>query len=777
MKLVIAEKPSVAKAIAPVLGAETKKNGYTEGNGFIVSWCFGHLVGLKFPNDYGEKWAGKWSFAQLPMIPDEWLFKINKDCDEQFGILKKLMNDKNVDEVICATDADREGECIFRYVYQMARCRKPVKRLWVSSLEESAIRQALSNMKPMSDYDNLFYAGFSRAKADWLVGMNGSRLFSVRYAAQLNTGRVQTPTLAMIVKRDHDVKNFVKQKYYTVVIDCDSFSAETERIDDESAAEKILEKVKGKPARITDVIKETKTVNPPKLYDLTTLQRDANKQFGYTAKQTLDYLQALYEAKLSTYPRTDSQYLSDDMQQTAADMVKTVYSVFPDFGTVPDSVDVKRCINNKKVTGHHAIIPTSNIAGAELSSLPDGQRNILMLISARLILATADPHKYESVKVNLDCGGVEFTASGKTIMQNGWKAIEEKVKAKLKNKNTDADENDESVENNLSDCVNGKEYAVKAAEKSEHWTSPPKPYTEDTLLSAMEHAGMENYDDDTEKKGLGTPATRAATIEGLVLHGYAERKGKQITATEKGVSLIEVVPNEVKSPKLTADWEMQLQQIERGEFSGDVFMQGITDFVRQLVSTYSERAENAALARRFPVVGVCPKCGGNVYSAPKAYFCEKGKEACGFGLAKTIMDKNISEAQFKKMLEKGSTDEIEGFVSKKTGNKFSAFLVMKEDKSIGIKLPEKVDNPPIGKCPKCGNDITLGKFGFYCKGKCGFFPGKVFGKALTEDQLKTLLSGKQISFASKGKRTVVLPQIEQHEYEGKVSYQWKTAKG
>lgn len=687
MKLVIAEKPSVAKAIAPVLGAVTKKNGYTEGGGYIVSWCFGHLVGLKFPNDYGEKWAGKWSFEQLPMIPDDWLFKINKDCDEQFGILKKLMNDKNVDEIICATDADREGECIFRYVYNMAGCRKPVKRLWVSSLEESAIKDGFAKLKSSSEYDSLFAAGFCRAKADWLVGMNGSRLFSVRYAAQLNTGRVQTPTLALIVKRDHDVKNFVKQKYYTVVIDCERFKAETERIDDESAAEKILEKVKGKPARITDVKRETKTINPPKLYDLTTLQRDANKQFGYTAKQTLDYLQALYEAKLSTYPRTDSQFLSDDMEQTAADMVKTVYSVFPDFGTAPKTIDVKRCINNKKVTGHHAIIPTSNIAGADLSSLPDGQKNILMLISARLILATADPHKYESVKVNLDCGGVGFSSGGKTIMQNGWKAIEEKVKAKLKNKNTDADESDESADNNLSDCANGKEYDVKAAEKSEHWTSPPKPYTEDTLLSAMEHAGMENYDDDTEKKGLGTPATRAAIIEGLVTNGYAERKNKQITATEKGVNLIEVVPTEVKSPKLTADWEMQLQQIERGEFSGEEFMKGIEFFIKELCAKYSSSAANST------------------FSKPTA------------------------------------------------------------------------PADALGKCPKCGNEVKKGKFGFYCTGKCGMFLAKVYGKELTEAQLKNLLSGKQISYTVSGKKTIVLPEWVENNYNGKTNYQWKTQRG
>lgn len=777
MKLVIAEKPSVARAIYPVLGANTKRNGYTEGNGYIVSWCFGHLVGLLYPDDYCDKWKGKWSFSQLPMIPEQWKFKINSKCEEQFGILKKLLNDKNVDEVICATDADREGECIFRYVYNMAKCSKPVSRLWVSSLEESAIRDGFAKLKSSAAYDDLFYAGFSRLKADWLVGFNGSRLFSVRYNSRLNLGRVQTPTLAMIVKRDYDVKNFVKQKYFTVVIDCDRFKAETERIDDEGAADKILEKVKGKLASVTDVKKETKTVNPPKLYDLTTLQRDANKQFGYTAKQTLDYLQALYEAKLSTYPRTDSQFLSDDMEQTAADMVKTVYSVFPDFGTAPETLDVKRCINNKKVTGHHAILPTSNIAGADLKALPDGQNNILMLISSRLILATAEPHKYESVKVKLGCGGVDFTSIGKTIIQNGWKAIEEKVKAKLKNKNTDVDENDENTGNNLSDCANGKEYAVKAAEKSEHWTSPPKPYTEDTLLSAMEHAGMENYDDDTEKKGLGTPATRAAIIEGLVTNGYSERKNKQITATEKGVNLIEVVPTEVKSPKLTADWEMQLQQIEHGEYSAYDFISSIEEFIKEICEKYGSIAENSALSTK--PVGKCPKCGSNVIELPKFYVCEKGKENCGFGLAKMICKKTISENQIKKLLETGSTDEIEGFVSSKTGKKFAASLILKEDKTVAFKMPDysASTSEAIGKCPKCGQDVVKGRFGFHCKGNCGMFLAKVYGKELTEEQLKKLLSGKQISYTVSGKKTIVLPEWVENNYNGKTNYQWKTERG
>lgn len=684
MKLIIAEKPSVARAIAPVLGANTKKDGYTEGNGYIVSWCFGHLVGLYMPNDYCEKWAAKpWNFGMLPMLPDMWKFKVSKDCKEQFNILKKLLNDGNVDEVICATDADREGECIFRYVYNLSGSKKPVKRLWVSSLEESAIKDGFAKLKNGSDYDNLYNAGFCRAKADWLVGMNGSRLFSVRYNSRLNTGRVQTPTLAMIVKRDYDVKNFVKQKYFTVELDCGSFIASSDKIEDESKASELIAKVSGKTAIAAEVKKEVKTVNPPKLYDLTTLQREANKQFGYTAQQTLDYLQALYEGKLSTYPRTDSQYLSDDMEQTARDMVKTVYSVFPEFGAVPQSADIKRCINNKKVTGHHAVIPTANIENTVLSSLPEGQKNILKLISAKLIMAVSEPHKYETVKIKVTCENTDFNANGKTVIENGWKSVEEKVKSVLKSKNTDDEEKDDTK--SLPEITQGNSFENVTADKSEHWTSPPKPFTEDTLLSAMEHAGQDNYDDDTEKKGLGTPATRAGTIEGLVQHGYAERKGKKITATEKGVNLINVVPDEVKSPKLTADWEMQLQQIERGEYSADSFMDNITSFVKE----------------------ICTKYGA--------------------------VDSSVNFG--------GSQSET------------------------------------LGKCPKCGKEIKKGKFGFYCTGKCGMNVAKVYGKELTESQLLKLLSGKEISYTANGKKTIVVPEVVQNNYNGKTYFIWRTKKG
>lgn len=512
--LIIGEKPSVSRAISAVVGASSAHKGYTEGNGYIVSWCVGHLVGLKFPNDYGNSWDQKWSFSQLPMIPDKWQFQVTDSTKAQYNLLKSLMNRDDISEIICATDADREGECIFRYVYNMARCRKLVKRLWVSSLEESAIRKALTTMKPMSAYDNLFNAGYARAKADWLVGMNGSRLFSVRYGGKLNIGRVQTPTLAMIVQRDAEVNGFVKQKYYTADLNCGEFILSSARIDDENTADTLVYGCDGSKVTISSVKREVKTDKAPKLYDLTTLQREANKAFGYTAQQTLDYTQSLYEGKLVTYPRTDSQYLSDDMAQTALDVAKLCDTYFG-FGIL-HTPDISKVINNAKVSGHHAIIPTSGIATADLSSLPSGERNILTLIATKLICATAPAHKYEAVKLTGICNGTEFTATGRTMLEIGWKAY-----AKQSDK-----KNDEKA---LPAVSEGQTFIVTAS-KGEHFTSPPKPYTEDTLLSAMERAGNEDYDEDTEKKGLGTPATRAATIEALVKNGYVERVGKQLRA-------------------------------------------------------------------------------------------------------------------------------------------------------------------------------------------------------------------------------------------------------
>lgn len=667
--LIVGEKPSVSRAISAVVGASSAHKGYTEGNGYIVSWCVGHLVGLKFPNDYGNGWEQKWSFSQLPMIPDSWLFHVTDSTKAQYDLLKNLMNKDEVTEIICATDADREGECIFRYVYNMARCRKPVKRLWVSSLEESAIRKAVSIMKPMSVYDNLFNAGYARARADWLVGMNGSRLFSVRYGGKLNIGRVQTPTLAMIVQRDAEVNGFIKQKYYTSDLNCGGFILSSARIDDENAADTLVSACDGCTVTISSVKREVKTDKAPKLYDLTTLQCEANKDFGYTAQQTLDYTQSLYEGKLVTYPRTDSQYLSDDMAQTAFDVAKLCDTYFG-FG-IFHTPDIAKVINNSKVSGHHAIIPTSGISTADLSSLPTGEKNILTLIATKLICATAPAHKYEAVKLTGICNGTEFTATGRTVLDMGWKAYAKQTDKK-------------NEEKSLPAVSEGQTFTVQAS-KGEHFTSPPKPYTEDTLLSAMERAGNEDYDEETEKKGLGTPATRAATIESLVKNGYVERVGKQLRATDRGKELVKVVPDEVKSAKLTAEWESKLQQIEHGSLPEAVFMSGIQQFIADM----------------------CRKYGS--------------------------VDKSVS-------LSDGGHE-------------------------------------PIGKCPKCGADVVKGKFGWYCKGKCGMNIAKVYGVELSDTQVKGLLDGKSTSYTSKGKKTIVCPEIVENPYNGKMYYQWKTERG
>ncbi len=669
MILIVGEKPSVSRAISAAVGADTKHKGYTEGNGYVVSWCVGHLVGLKYPNDYGNGWENRWSFSQLPIIPDKWQFKVTESTKAQFDVLRELMNRSDVTEIICATDADREGECIFRYVYHMAICGKHVKRLWVSSLEESAIRKALANMKSMSAYDNLFNAGYARARADWLVGMNGSRLFSVRYGGKLNIGRVQTPTLAMIVQRDAEVTGFVKQKYFTADLNCGDFILSSARIDDENAVDTLVSACDGSTVTISSVKHEVKTENSPKLYDLTTLQREANKAFGYTAQQTLDYTQSLYECKLVTYPRTDSQYLSYDMARMALDVAKLCDNYFG-LG-ITHTPDISKVINNAKVSGHHAIIPTANIATADLSSLPTGERNILTLIVTRLICATAPVHKYEAVKITALCNGTEFMATGRTVLEPGWKAYVKQP--------------DKNMEKALPMVSVGQIFTVSAS-KSEHFTSPPKPYTEDTLLSAMERAGNKDYYEDTEKKGLGTPATRAATIEGLVKNGYVERVGKKLRATDKGKELIKVVPDEIKSAKLTAEWESKLQQIEHGTYSAENFMIEIQQFTADL----------------------CRKYG--------------------------TVDRSVTT------FSDGSRESI-------------------------------------GKCPKCKSDVIKGKFGWYCKGKCGMNVAKIYGDPLTDEQIKILLNGGKVSCTANGYKNIVLPEVIANDYNGKTYYQWKTKRG
>ncbi len=686
MVLVIAEKPSVAQTIAKVLKATERGEGFVSGSGYIVSWCVGHLIGLAGPEAYGEQYK-TWSFENLPIIPASYKFAVNADTKKQFLILSKLMNDNSVTEIVCATDAGREGECIFRYVYNAAKCQKPFKRLWVSSMEDIAIKEGFANLRPERDYDKLFEAGLCRAEADWVVGMNASRLFSIRYNTKLSIGRVQTPTLAMIVERDNKIKNFKKEKFFSVEIGTKQFPAfaVSERIDNENTANKLTAACNGSSANVKSVTSERKTAKPPKLYDLTTLQREANRYFGYTAQQTLDCVQSLYEKKLCTYPRTDSQYITEDMHTTFV----TAVDVAKEFtGISSDNVNPMPVINNSKVSDHHAIIITEEIKGYDCSQLKDSENNILLLIASRMIISSSELHIYEATSILLNCAGAVFTAKGKNILQSGWKIQEQLMKKKLKNTEEDK-ENSSDEEKTLPPVKEGDILSPIISQKSEHWTAPPKPFTEDTLLSAMETAGNKDYSDeaDVEKKGLGTPATRADIIETLVNRCYIERKKKQLVATEKGISLIKAVPEEVKSPKMTADWETRLQAIERGEESSKKFIADINSYVTQIVSQYSEIVENNDSFRNS--IGACPLCGKPVCETLKAFSCNGGRDGCGFVIWKSIAEKTITSAQARTLLEKKKTGTIKGFTSKKTGNKFDACLVLNKDGSVSFEFPNK----------------------------------------------------------------------------------------
>lgn len=691
MKLVVAEKPSVGRTIAAVLGAKEKKDGCLEGSGYIVTWCVGHLVELALPTAYDPKYAQQpWKMEDLPIFPGQWKFQVNKTTADQYKIVKQLMLDERVSEIICATDAGREGECIFRYVYNMTGSKKPVKRLWTSSLEESAIRKGFQELKPDADYDNLYAAGVSRSKADWLVGMNASRLFSIKYRRGLTIGRVQTPTLAMIVQRDADIKNFVKQPYYVVSLDCGTFCAESCRFDEQPLAEQLRDACDGQSAAVTQVEKKQNTVKPPRLYNLTSLQRDANRQFGYTAKQTLDYAQSLYEAGLLSYPRTDSEYITDDMEQTALSLVALIpQHISIAAGQTVENPDIRRCINNSKVSDHTALLPTEKIASADLKAVSEGERNLLYLVAIRVLCAVSAPHMYESVRVSLQCADAVFTATGKTVQQDGWKGIDQLLRSKLKQQ--EASEQEESCKA-LPSLEQGQVIEQVAASVVQRSTHPPKPYTDDTLLAAMERAGNDDYEeDDVEKKGIGTPATRAGIIENLVDRQYIERQKKKLMPTQKGIQLIALVPEHLKSAKTTAQWDTVLQHIEQGksEMSADAFIDGIEEQIRQLLAEYGGSAsEGNPFQTERAEIGVCPKCGKAVREYPKSFSCESGKDGCGFVIWKTVCGKEISAAQAGKLLNKKKSDLLRGFKSK-AGKAFNAYLVMKPDFTVGFEFESK----------------------------------------------------------------------------------------
>ena len=623
MILVIAEKPSVGAAIGKVLGASSRKDGYLEGNNYIVSWCVGHLVGLANASSYDERFA-KWRYSDLPIVPDEWLFEVPKDKQKQFKVLCDLMRDKRVTELVCATDAGREGELIFRLVYKKAGCTKPFKRLWISSLEDNAIREGFAHLRSSGEYDRLYEAALARSKADWIVGINGTRLFSTLYHKKLVVGRVQTPTLAMLVEREGKITTFHKEKYINVHISKDSLTADMEKVKTEDEAKAIAAACNKKQAVVSSLKKETKTVNPPKLYDLTTLQREANRYYGFTAQQTLDLVQSLYEKKLLTYPRTDSQFITEDMESTARQVIGIVSRKLPLFEGRIHEPDIGQITNNAKVTDHHAIIPTVQLEKQDLTELPESEQKIIRLIAMRLLSATGEKHIYDETSVTLTCEGYEFKAKGKTVVQDGWKSVERCFKETLKSK--EKDEPERSLPSlNEKDILSSVDASV-----TEHYTSPPKPYTEDSLLSAMETAGNAEFDDDTEKKGLGTPATRAGIIEKLVKGGFVERKGKSLVPTKDGNNLVCVLPEQITSPSMTAEWENTLMQIERGNADSNKFLSGIVGMTSELVKAYPFLSD--AEANRFDTgresIGKCPRCGSPVYVGKGNYYCSN--KECSF---------------------------------------------------------------------------------------------------------------------------------------------------
>ena len=692
MKLVIAEKPSVAMALAAVLGADEKKDGYLEGGGYLVSWCVGHLLELAQPEAYGEQYA-RWRYGDLPILPDEWKYEVPKDKKKQLDLLCRLMKDKRVDSVVCATDAGREGELIFRLVYEYAGCRKPMERLWISSMEDAAIRDGFEHLRPGKDYDRLYEAAVCRAGADWLVGINATRLFSVLYGVTLNVGRVMSPTLALLVQREAEIQAFTSRPFYVPEITCGGLTASGDKLAEKQAAETIRRECDGQTASVLSVEKQVKTVQPPRLYDLTTLQRECNRIYGYTAQQTLDYLQSLYEKKLATYPRTDSQYLTEDMQATAASLILWLRDNMPFGKGCLEAPDIDRVTDGSKVTDHHAIIPTVEIARTDLSALPSGERDVLALIAMRLLCATGQTHRFEAVTVVLDCAGHSFTAKGKTVLQAGWKEIERLYRMGLKQAEL---EKEDPADAALPELTQGQTFEPVAAGVREGKTSPPKHYTEDSLLAAMETAGAADAPEDAERKGLGTPATRAATLEKLVTTGFVQRKKKQLIPTEKGTNLITVLPDNIKSPLLTAEWESRLKQVERGEISAEAFMEGIADMNRGLVKEHTAPEERFAglfpyaKGTRREAVGTCPRCGGTVYEGKKGFFCEK--RDCSFALWKdnkffTGKKKTLTKTVAAALLKEGRVS-MSGLYSEKTGRTYDAVVVLDDTggKYVNFKL-------------------------------------------------------------------------------------------
>ena len=673
-KLVICEKPSVAKSIASVLGVTSRADGYFEGNGYLISWCIGHLVGLADAAVYDDRYK-KWRYEDLPILPNPFRYVVSEEKAAQFCILRSLMECPDVAELVNACGAGREGELIFRLVYEAAGCTKPFSRLWISSMEDAAIREGFADLRPGGDYDPLYQSALCRQKADWLIGINASRLFSVLYHRTLNVGRVQTPTLALLADRDSKIVLFRKEKYHHVRLALDGTEAVSEKIPAMEDAQAIRDACDGQQAVCVSLVREKKTEKPPKLYDLTPLQREANRVFGYTAKQTLDYAQSLYEKKLLTYPRTDSRYLTGDMAETASVVLHLAARV-PPFDACPEFFpDVAALVNNKEVSDHHALIPTLELEKADVPGLPVGERNILLLVCCKLLCAAAEPFVYEAVTAAFDCGGHTFTTKGKQVLSQGWRAIQEVFRSSLKEK-----QEDEDSAGILPALAEGQVFEPVTASVTEHFTSPPKPYTEDTLLSAMENAGKEDMPDEAERKGLGTPATRAAIIEKLVSGGFVERKGKNLIPTKAGVNLVTVLPELLTSPKLTADWEQRLNEVAKGQASPEDFMDGIEAMAAELVRKYSHISEDGQklFQPEKETVGLCPRCGKLVYEGKKNFACSD--RACQF-----VMWKNdrffeqrgkVFTAKIAAALLKDGKAKVKGLRSLRTGKTYDGTIVL-----------------------------------------------------------------------------------------------------
>ena len=675
--LVIAEKPSVAQSYAKNLSAYKREDGYLEGESCIVSWCLGHLAEYAQPEEYDPKYE-KWQFDDLPILPETWKLKVSKDKKKQFEVIKTLMNRSDVEYLVNGCDAGREGELIFQRVYDLAGCRKPVKRLWISSMEDAAIQKGFQTMKSEEEYKNLCMAAVCRAQADWLIGMNGTRAYTTRYFKRLVVGRVQTPTLAMLAERQERIEHFQKEAFYKIALTDGKLTVVSENIANEEAADLLAALCNGSTAVVTQMKKERKKSFPPKLYDLTSLQREANRYFGYTAKRTLDMLQELYEEKLITYPRTDSQFVTEDMKDSVEELVEKmpVLLSFVDYEQLGHGI--KRVINNAKVSDHHAILPTKEAVEKGIADLPADKKNLMMLICQQLVQATGEEYLYEQTDITVKCQEHDFKARGKIPVQMGFKEVEKAFKhLYVKAEPVEEKEKETSIPAGYEEGM--RLFPVKA-EKTTHYTSPPKPFNEDTLLAAMETAGNKEFDSETEKKGLGTPATRASIIEKLVSSGYAQRKGKQILPSTEGKELVKVMPEYLKSAVMTAEWENQLLMMEKGQITDTQFMGEITSLVRKILEVCREIPEEER--RRFQtereVIGKCPVCGCDVFEGKQNFYCSNRQ--CDFALWKEnrflgSMEKNLDKKMARELLDKACT-HVKGLYSKKKDMKFDADLLL-----------------------------------------------------------------------------------------------------